>query len=404
MLERMLNSRLAQWLDDRTHVVQYIRFHLIDYPTPKNLNYWYAFGSIALVVLIIQVLSGVFLAMDYKPAAVPTGNGFSMAFDSIERIMREVNDGWLIRYMHAVGASAFFFVIYLHMARGMYYGSYKKPREFLWIMGVLILVIMQATVFFGYLLPWGQMSFWGATVITNIFGAIPGIGDWLLQLVRGGYGVGDVTLNRFFALHFLFPFLLFAVVFWHVMALHVVHSNNPEGIEPGEKGIIPFHPYYTVKDLFGIGVFLIVYSWFVFFDPTGHGLIIETNNFNPADPLKTPPDITPVWYLTPWYEILRSVPNKLLGIVGMAFAYVCLFLMPWLDRSPVRSARYRPVYRVMLFVFFASIGVLGYCGHHEVTPELLLIGRIASLVYFAFFALLPFVHKFEKTRPVPEEI
>ena len=404
MLKKILDSNAAQWLDERTHAVSYIRFHLIDYPTPKNLNYMYAFGSIALVVLILQVLTGLFLAMDYKAATLPTGDGFSLAFDSVERIMRDVNSGWLLRYMHAVGASAFFFVIYLHMARGLYYGSYKKPREFLWIMGVMILLIMQAAVFFGYLLPWGQMSFWGATVITNIFGAIPVVGDWLLQLVRGGFSVGDPTLGRFFALHFLTPLLLIVVVLWHVMALHVVHSNNPTGVEPSKKNIIPFHPYYTVKDLFGIGVFLIAYSYFVFFNPTGNGLIIEANNFNPANPMQTPGDISPVWYLTPWYEILRSVPNKLLGIIGMGFAYICLFLLPWLDRSPVRSARYRPVYRMMLLVFFAAIAVLGYCGHHPVTPELTLIGRIASVVYFAFFFLLPFVHKFEKTQPLPEDV
>jgi len=404
MIDKMLDSKVAGWVDDRTHLIRYIRFHLIDYPTPKNLNYWYAFGSIALLILVLQIVTGVFLAMDYKPSAILSGGGFSVAFDSVERIMRDVNDGWLIRYMHAVGASAFFFVIYLHMARGMYYGSYKKPREFLWMMGVFILIFMQAIVFFGYLLPWGQMSFWGATVITNIIGAIPFVGDWLLQLVRGGFSVGDPTLNRFFALHFLFPVLLGIVVLWHVMALHVVHSNNPVGVEASEKNIIPFHPYYTVKDLFGIGVFLIVFCWFVFYHPTGFGLMIETDNFNPANSMRTPADISPVWYLTPWYEILRSVPNKLLGIAGMALAYVCLFLLPWLDRSPVRSARYRPVYRSLLLIFFVSIVVLGYCGHHPVTPMLTVVGRTASVIYFSFFVLLPFIHKFEKTKPLPEDI
>ena len=403
MIERILDSQFSHWLDERTHLVRYIRFHLIDYPTPKNLNYWYAFGSIALVILIIQIATGLFLAMDYKASAVASGDGFSVAFDSVERIMRDVNYGWLLRYMHAVGASAFFFVIYLHMARGMYYGSYKKPREFLWLMGVFILIYMQAIVFFGYLLPWGQMSFWGATVITNIIGSIPVAGDWLLQLVRGGFSVGDPTLSRFFTFHFLFPVLLGVVVLWHIMALHVVHSNNPTGVEASGKNIIPFHPYYTVKDLFGIGVFLIIYCWFVFYHPTGFGMIIETNNFNPANPMRTPGDIAPVWYLTPWYEILRSVPNKMLGIIGMAFAFICLFLMPWLDRSPVRSARYRPVFRVVLLTFFASIGVLGYCGHHPVTPTLTLIGRTAAVVYFSFFFILPFIHRFEKTKPLPEE-
>jgi len=404
MIKEILDSSVANWVDERTHLIRYIRYHLIEYPTPKNLNYWYAFGSIALIILTIQIATGIFLAMDYKPSAVASGGGFSVAFDSVERIMRDVNDGWLLRYMHAVGASAFFFVIYLHMARGMYYGSYKKPREFLWLMGVFILIFMQAIVFFGYLLPWGQMSFWGATVITNIIGAIPYIGDWMLQVVRGGFSVGDPTLNRFFALHFLFPVLLGIVVLWHIMALHVVHSNNPTGVEPSEKNIIPFHPYYTVKDLFGIGIFLIIFCYFVFFQPTGFGLMIETNNFNPANPLHTPGDISPVWYLTPWYEILRSVPDKLLGILGMAFAYICLFLMPWLDRSPVRSANYRPVYRSALYVFFVSIVVLGYAGHQPVSPVLTWVGRLASLVYFGFFALLPFIHKFEKTKPLPEDI
>lgn len=404
MIEGILGSRIAVWVDDRTHLVRYIRFHVIDYPTPKNLNFWYIFGSIALLILILQIVTGVFLAMDYKASAVSSGGGFSIAFDSVERIMRDVNYGWLLRYMHAVGASAFFFVIYLHMARGMYYGSYKKPREFLWLMGVFILIIMQATVFFGYLLPWGQLSFWGATVITDIFGAIPGVGDWLLQLVRGGFSVGDPTLSRFFALHFLFPFLLGVFALWHVMALHVAHSNNPTGVDPSEENIIPFHPYYTVKDMFGISVFLIIYAYFVFYHPTGFGLMIETENFNPANPMQTPGDITPVWYLTPWYEILRIVPNKTLGIVGMAFAFICLFILPWLDRSPVRSARYRPVYRSMLMIFFASIAVLGYCGHHPVTPALTLLGRVAAAIYFSFFFFLPFIHRCEKTKPLPEDI
>ena len=404
MIRKLLDSHLAQWMDERTHLVRYIRFHLIDYPTPKNLNFWYAFGSIALVILIIQITTGLFLAMDYKASAISSGGGFSIAFDSVERIMRDVNYGWLLRYMHAVGASAFFLVIYIHMARGMYYGSYKKPREFLWLMGMFILIFMQAIVFFGYLLPWGQMSFWGATVITNIIGSIPGIGGWLLQLVRGGFSVGDPTLSRFFTLHFLFPVLLSIVALWHIMALHVSHSNNPTGVEASEKNIIPFHPYYTVKDLFGISLFLIVYAYFVFYQPTGFGLIIETNNFNPANPMLTPADIEPVWYLTPWYEILRIVPNKMLGIISMGFAFICLFLLPWLDRSPVRSARYRPVFRVALLVFFASIAVLGYCGHHAVTPAFTLIGRTAAAVYFSFFLILPFIHRFEKTKPLPEDI
>ncbi|HKJ82516.1 MAG TPA: cytochrome b N-terminal domain-containing protein [Mariprofundaceae bacterium] len=404
MIERMLNTRLAGWIDERTNAVSFIRYHLIDYPTPKSLNYWWAFGSIALVILIIQIVTGLFLAMNYKASTVATGGGFTVAFDSVERIMRDVNYGWLIRYMHAVGASSFFFVIYLHMARGIYYGSYKGPREVLWLIGVALFLIMQSTVFFGYLLPWGQLSYWGATVITNIFGATPVIGPWLTELVRGGFSVGDPTLTRFFALHFLFPLVLFAIVILHVLALHKTHSNNPTGVEQkSKKSVIPFHPYYTVKDLFGIGVFLIIFAYFVFYNPTGFGYFMETDNFSPANPLHTPGDISPVWYLTPWYEILRMIPSKTGGILALNLAFILLFLLPWLDRSPVRAATYRPVFRQMVWLFFVAILVMGYCGHHPVTPVYNLIGRIAGGVYFGFFLLLPFVHKFENPKPLPEE-
>ncbi len=404
MIERMLNSPLAQWLDERSKVVQMIRAHLLEYPTPKNLNYMWAFGSLALTVLILQVLTGILLAMFYKPSAMATLGGYTQAFDSVERIMRDVNYGWLLRYMHAVGASAFFFVIYMHFARGLYYGSYKKPRELLWLIGVLILLIMQGTAFFGYLLPWGQMSYWGATVITNLFGAIPVIGDFLLQLLRGGFGVGDPTVNRFFSLHYLFPMLLIGIVVIHIHALHVVHSNNPEGIDIPEESTIPFHPYFTVKDGFGVGVFLIIYSYFVFYNPTAWGLFLETDNFSPADSFQTPAHIAPVWYLTPWYTILRSFPDKLMGVVAMGLSLVLLFFIPWLDRSKVRSARYRPVYRQMVLLFFASVVVLGYCGHNPPTVVLKLVGRIATAVYFSFFLFLPLVSRFEKPKPLPREI
>ncbi len=396
MLEKILNSRLAQWVDERSGLVRFIRSHLTDYPTPRNLNYMWAFGSIAMTVLLLQVLTGIFLAMFYKASAVPTGGGYTMAFDSVERIMREVHFGWLIRYMHAVGASAFFFVIYLHMARGIYYGSYKRPRELLWLSGVAIFLLMQSTVFFGYLLPWGQTSYWAVTVITNLFGATPIIGEWLMHWIRGAYAVGDPTLTRFFALHYLFPFLLLALMGAHVLLLHAVHSNNPTGEGFDERTAIPFHPYYTVKDLFGIGIFAIVFAWFVFYNPTGWGLFIEPENFEPANPLKTPPHIKPVWYLTPWYEILRMVPSKLGGVIALNLAFFLLFALPWLDRSPVRAASRRPlVIRAMIWAFFGSIIVLGYCGSQPPTPALTLLARLAGAVYFGFFLLLPFVTRRE---------
>jgi ubiquinol-cytochrome c reductase cytochrome b subunit len=404
VIEKMLNSPLAQWLDERSKIVQMTRAHLIDYPTPKNLNYMWSFGSIALVILVLQILSGIFLAMFYKPSAEMTTGGFTVAFDSVERIMRDVNFGWLIRYIHAVGASAFFFVIYLHFARGLYYGSFKRPRELLWAVGVIILLVMQASAFFGYLLPWGQMSYWGATVITNLFGSIPVVGNFLLHLLRGGFGVGDPTINRFFPLHFLFPLILVAIVVMHIHALHVVHSNNPTGVDLGKKGAIPFHPYFTVKDAFGIGVFLIIFAWFLFFNPTGWGLFMEPDNFSPANGFQTPPHIAPVWYLTPWYSILRAFPDKLMGVIAMGLSMLLLFFIPWLDRGKVRSARYRPAYRQMVLLFFLSVLVLGYCGHTPPNSVLIVIGRIATAVYFGFFLFLPFVTKREKTLPVPEEL
>jgi len=405
VIERILNSRLAQWLDERSKIVQMTRAHLTEYPTPRNLNYMWNFGSLALTVLIIQVVSGIFLAMFYKPSAMPTLGGYTMAFDSVERIMRDVNFGWLIRYMHAVGASAFFFIIYLHIARGLYYGSFKNPRQLLWIIGMVILLLMQGAAFFGYLLPWGQMSFWGATVITNLFGSVPVIGEFVLELLRGGFGVGDPTLNRFFSLHYLFPLLLAGIVVIHIHALHVVHSNNPDGIDlDKEKDTIPFHPYFTVKDGFGVGVFLVIYAYFVFFNPTGWGLFIEVDNFSPANGFQTPAHIAPVWYLTPWYTILRSFPDKLMGVIAMGASLVILFFLPWLDRSNVRSARYRPVYRQMVILFFIAVLALGYCGHQPPTETLKLVGRIATGVYFAFFLLLPWMSRYEKPKPLPEEI
>ena len=398
----MMNTRLFQWVDERTDLGAIIKSQLTEYPVPKNLNYMWNFGSLALLVLVLQILTGIFLVMYYKPSAELTYGGYTVAFDSVERIMRDINFGWLIRYMHAVGASAFFIVVYMHIGRGLYYGSYKNPRELLWIIGVVILLIMQGSAFFGYLLPWGQMSFWGATVITNLFGALPVLGEYLQQLLRGGFAVGDPTLNRFFSLHYLFPMLLAAIVGGHIHALHVVHSNNPDGIDiDHEKETIPFHPYYTVKDAFGVGVFLLGYCYFVFFNPEAWGYFIEVDNFVPANNLLTPAHIAPVWYLTPWYTILRTFENKLLGVIMMGASLAVLFVLPFLDRSKVRSARYRPVYRQMVILFFISVVVLGYCGHSAPTATLSVVGTIATSVYFGFFLLLPFVHKFEKTRPLP---
>ena len=402
MIEKMMNTRLFHWVDERTDLGAIIKSQLTEYPVPKNLNYMWNFGSLALLVLVLQILTGIFLVMYYKPSAELTYGGYTVAFDSVERIMRDINFGWLIRYMHAVGASAFFVVVYMHIGRGLYYGSFKSPRELLWIIGVVILLIMQGAAFFGYLLPWGQMSFWGATVITNLFGAIPVIGEYVQQILRGGFAVGDPTLNRFFSLHYLFPLLLAAIVGGHIHALHVVHSNNPDGIDiDHEKDTIPFHPYYTVKDAMGVGFFLLGYCYFVFFNPEAWGYFIEVDNFVPANNLQTPAHIAPVWYLTPWYTILRTFENKLLGVAMMGASLAILFVLPFLDRSKVRSARYRPVYRQMVILFFISVVVLGYCGHSSPTATLAVVGTIATSVYFGFFLLLPFVHKFEKTKPLP---
>jgi len=405
MLNTIMKTKLFGWVDRRTGAEAIIKSQLTEYPAPKNLNYMWNFGSLALLVLVLQIVTGIFLAMYYKPSAAFTYGAYTVAFDSVERIMRDVNFGWLIRYMHAVGASAFFVVVYMHIGRGLYYGSYKEPRELLWIIGVVILLIMQGSAFFGYLLPWGQMSFWGATVITELFGALPVIGEYLQQLLRGGFAVGDPTLNRFFSLHYLFPLLLAAIVGGHIHALHVVHSNNPEGIDltkPEEK--IMFHPYYTVKDAFGVAVFLLGYCYFVFFNPQAWGYFIEVDNYVPANNLSTPAHIAPVWYLTPWYTILRSFESKLLGVIMMGASLAILFALPFLDRSKVRSARYRPVFKQMVYLFFVTVIVLGYCGHSAPTPTLKLVGQIATTYYFAFFLLLLVVPKFEKTKPEPEGI
>ncbi|MEW8029815.1 MAG: cytochrome b N-terminal domain-containing protein [Candidatus Thiodiazotropha sp.] len=402
------------WIDDRYPMTKVWNEHLAQYYAPKNFNFWYFMGSLGMLVLVIQILTGVWLAMSYKPDA-------ELAFGSVEYIMRDVDWGWLIRYMHSTGASAFFIVIYLHMFRGLMYGSYRKPRELLWIIGVIIYLAMMATAFFGYLLPWGQMSYWGAQVIVNLFSAVPVIGPDLGVWVRGDYVISDATLNRFFALHFLLPFLLAALVFIHIVALHKVGSNNPDGIEikKGPKGNrwddnapadgIPFHPYYSVKDIAGVAGFLFLFAAVVFFAPEMGGYFIEHPNFEPANPLKTPEHIAPVWYFTPFYAILRAVPSiagsAFPGVVAMFASILVMFFLPWLDRSPVKSIRYKgTLYKIMLWLFVIDFIILGYLGTQPTTDLYKLMAQIGTIYYFAFFFLMPIYSKMDKTKPVPERV
>jgi ubiquinol-cytochrome c reductase cytochrome b subunit len=374
------------------------------------MNFWYFFGSLAILVLVLQIVTGLWLAMSYKPSA-------DDAFASVEYIMRDVNWGWLIRYMHSTGASFFFILVYLHMFRGLMWGSYKQPRELLWIIGVVIYLAMMATAFFGYLLPWGQMSYWGAQVIVNLFAAVPGVGEDLSVWVRGDYVISDVTLNRFFAFHFLIPFVLAALVFLHIVALHRVGSTNPDGIEikakKDENGIpldgIPFHPYYTVKDMVGLVVFLAIFSAVVFYAPDFGGLFLEAPNFQPADPLVTPAHIAPVWYFTPYYAMLRAVPpiggSQFPGVLVMFGAIAIMFLLPWLDRSGVRSIRYKGnLSKGFLAAFVVSFVVLAYLGLQPSSDLATLMAQIFTVVYFSFFLLMPIYTKLEKTKPVPERV
>ena len=401
------NKGLLGWIDARFPLSKMWYEHLAEYYAPKNFNFWYYFGSLALLVLVIQILTGVWLTMNYKPDA-------ALAFNSVEYIMRDVNWGWLIRYMHSTGASMFFVVVYLHMFRGLIYGSFKKPRELIWIFGMIIYVCLMAEAFMGYLLPWGQMSYWGAQVIISLFGAIPGIGDALSLWIRGDFVIADATLNRFFAFHVIaVPIVLLALVVLHILALHEVGSNNPDGVEikknKDENGIpldgIPFHPYYTVKDIVGVAVFLIVFSIIVFFMPEMGGWFLERDNFIPADPLKTPEHIVPLWYFTPFYAILRAVPDKFLGVVAMGGSIFVLFLLPWLDRSPVKSIRYRGgIYKVAIAVFVISFIALGYLGTQPATPLYTNFARLFSLLYFGFFLSVLIIPKFEKTKPVPDRV
>ncbi|QKT02891.1 cytochrome b N-terminal domain-containing protein [Ectothiorhodospiraceae bacterium 2226] len=401
------NSGLLGWLDARFPVSKMWNEHLAQYYAPKNFNFWYYFGSLAMLILVLQIVTGIFLTMHYKPDA-------ALAFGSVEYIMRDVPWGWLIRYMHAVGASAFFVVVYLHMFRGMMYGSYKHPRELVWIFGMLIYLVLMAEAFMGYLLPWGQMSYWGAQVIISLFGAIPYVGEPLALWVRGDYVVSDATLNRFFAFHVIaLPLVLLALIVAHIIALHEVGSNNPDGVEikahKDENGIprdgIPFHPYYSVKDIVGVGVFLIVFAVVVFFFPDGGGWILERDNFVPADPLVTPEHIVPLWYFTPYYAILRAVPDKFWGVVAMGAAIAVLFVLPWLDRNPVRSIRYRGwQFKWALAIFVVSFLVLGFLGTQPATPTYTLFAQIFSVLYFAFFLFMPIYTRMEKNKPVPERV
>ena len=390
------NYALVRWLDYRLPFVGFVEKDLIGYPEPKNLNYWWSFGSLAGITLLVMILSGIFLAMHYTP-------NIDMAFNSVESIMRDVNGGWLIRYIHMNGASLFFLVVYIHIFRGIYYGSYKSPRELLWIIGVVILLLMMATAFLGYVLPWGQMSFWGATVITNLFGAIPVIGQPVTTWLWGGFGVGNPTLNRFFALHYLLPFVIIGVAMLHIIALRTHGSNNPLGIDvKSSKDTIPFHPYYTVKDLFSLGVFAIIFAILVFYMPNMMG---DPENYKPANPLVTPAHIVPEWYLLPFYAILRSIPSKLGGVIAMGGAIFVLFILPWLDRSRVRSCTFRPIYKILFWVLVVDCLMLGYLGGKPPEGWYLIGARLASFWYFLHFLILtPLVGWFETPKPLPLSI
>ena len=401
---------VINWIDERLPIFSMMEKEYGSFPVPRNFNYLWNFGALSMFMLVTMIATGVFLAMEYTPST-------DHAFSSVERIMRDVNWGWFLRYMHANGASFFFIVVYVHIFRGMYYGSYKKPRELLWIMGVIILLLMMATAFMGYVLPWGQMSFWGATVITNLFSAIPFVGNSIVTWLLGGFSVDNPTLNRFFALHFLLPFVIVGVVVLHVAALHVSGSNNPLGIEPkSAKDVIPFHPYYTSKDLFGLTIFMIFYAGVVFFAPNMLG---DPDNYIPANYGLTPTHIVPEWYLLPFYAILRSfvwdihlpftsivlISSKLGGVILMGGAIAMILLMPWLDRSPVRSAVFRPMYRLAFWVFVLACITLGYIGAQEPKEPFITIGQIATVVYFGFFLVaLPLLAKYEKTLPLPKSI
>ncbi len=398
---------LMKWIDDRFPFTETMKYHVTEYYASKNFNWWYVFGVLAMVVLVIQLLTGIFLTMNYKPAAAE-------AFASVEYIMRDVEWGWLIRYMHSTGASFFFIVVYLHMFRAMLYGSYKKPRELIWLIGMMIFFCLMAEGFAGYLLPWGQMSYWGAQVIISLFGAIPVVGDTLVEFIRGDYSISDITLNRFFALHVIvLPLALIGLIFVHIVALHEVGSSNPDGIEikknKGPDGIpldgVPFHPHHTSKDLIGIIVFLMIFCGVVFFAPDMGGMFLEHSNFEPANLTATPEHIAPVWYYTPYYAILRAVPDKLWGFILFGLSVLLPVFLPWLDRCRVRSIRYRGwMYKTALSIFVVTFIMLGWLGLQPATETYVLLARIFSVLYFAFFLLMPFYTAADKTKPVPDRV
>jgi ubiquinol-cytochrome c reductase cytochrome b subunit len=403
-------EQLLVWLDERFPLTKIWNDQLVKYYAPKNFNFLYFFGSLAVLVLVNQIVTGIFLSMHYKPAA-------ELAFDSVEYIMRDVHWGWLLRYLHSTGASLFFIVIYLHMFRALFYGSYKKPRELLWLFGMVIFALLAAEAFFGYLLPWGQMSYWGAQVIISLFGAIPFVGEGLAEWIRGDYVIADATLNRFFALHVIaLPLAILLLVALHLTALRVTGSNNPDGIEikklKDDQGVpldgVPFHPYYTMKDMYVMGIFMTVFAFIVFYTPEMGGLFLEHPNFDPADPMKTPEHIQPVWYFTPFYSILRAIPSKLGGVVAMGSAIALLFFLPWLDRNPVKSIRYRGrIFKAALACFVISFFALGILGTKPVTPTATFFARFFSVIYFAYFAFLLMLSLFpglERTKPVPERL
>jgi len=399
------------WIDQRFPLTKVWNEHLAEYYTPRNFNFWYFFGSLAILVLVIQLITGIFLTMHFKPEA-------GLAFDSVEYIMRDVDWGWLIRYMNSTGASAFFVVVYLHMYRALIYGSYKAPRELIWIIGMVIYIALMAEAFMGYVLPWGQMSYWGAQVIISLFGSVPVIGPDLLVWILGDYAVGDAALNRFFSLHVIaMPLILVVLVFLHIVALHTVGSNNPDGIEikknKDKNGIpkdgIPFHPYYSVKDIVGVVVFLMIFSAVIFFAPALNGYFLEHANFVEANPLKTPEHIAPLWYLTPFYSVLRAIPpmfgSQFPGVLAMFAALLIFFALPWLDRSKVKSIRYRSLpYKIALGIFVVSFVWLGYLGMQPVTPMNAFLARVFTATYFGFFILMPWFTSIGQTKPVPERL
>jgi len=399
------------WIDQRFPLTKVWNEHLAEYYTPRNFNFWYFFGSLAILMLVMQLVTGIFLTMHFKPDS-------ANAFASVEYIMRDVEWGWLVRYLHSVGASAFFVVIYLHMYRGLLYGSYKGPRELIWVLGMLLYIALMAEAFMGYVLPWGQMSYWGAQVIISLFGSVPVIGPDLLVWILGDYAVGDAALNRFFSLHVIaLPLILVVLVFLHIVALHTVGSNNPDGIEikknKDKDGIpkdgIPFHPYFTVKDTMGAVAFLWIFCAVVFYAPGLNGYFLEHANFIEANPLQTPEHIAPLWYLTPFYSVLRAVPpmfgSQFPGVLAMGASLLILFFLPWLDRSPVKSIRYRsPIYKWVLGVFVVSFVMLGWLGMEPVTPLNVFLARFFTVLYFAFFILMPWYTSIGKTKEVPERL